>query len=129
MPPFAPCFPTTLRHDEVPVALLDLVQQRLASLLGPRFTVILGGSGKGEGISHYHLAIQHNQSGVCLEDTGDVSDGFTEHLLRLGAQTKNMLESVTFGRMGSSDPDRPLVWISELELPIEPHRADQARDV
>ncbi|WP_336332573.1 hypothetical protein [Pseudomonas putida] len=119
MPPFTPCFPTTLRPDEVPMALLDLVQQRLASLLGPHFTVTLGGSGNGDGVSHYHLAIQHQQSEVCLEDTGDVGSGFIEHLLRLATQARNMLDSDTFSRMGSDDPGRPLVWLSELVSPGE----------
>jgi len=119
MPPFTPCFPGTLRDDDVPVALLDLVQQRLAGLLGPRFTVTLNGSGTGEAARHYRLAIQDLQSGLWLEDTGVVGDGFVEHLLRLGAQTRTMLESATFGLMGTNNPNRPLVWISEPVLPIE----------
>jgi len=114
MPPFTACFPTSLRHDEVPIALLDLVQQRLASLLGPRFTVVLGGSGDGTGVSHYHLAIHHSQSGVSLEDYGDVGAGFIERLLRMSAQVRDMLDSATFDRMASDDPGRPLVWLSEL---------------
>ena len=114
MPPFTPCFPTTLRHDEVPAALLELVQQRLANLLGPHFTVTLDGSGSGDGLSHYHLAIRHPQSEVCLEDSGDVGSGFIEHLLRLATQVRKMLDSGTFSRMGSNDPNRPLVWLSEL---------------
>lgn len=119
MPPFTPCFPTSLRENEIPVALLDLVQQRLATLLGPRFTVVLGGSGNGDGVSHYHLAIQHNQSGVSLEDYGDVGAGFVEHLLRMGTQVRDMLDSTTFSRMGSDDPGRPLVWLRELVSPGE----------
>lgn len=114
MPPFTPCFPTTLRDDEVPAALLDLVQRRLASLLGPQFSVILGGSGNGDGVSHYHLAIRHQQSEVSLEDTGDVGSGFIDHLLRLATQVRKMLDSDTFNRMGSNDPNRPLVWLGEL---------------
>jgi hypothetical protein len=114
MPPFTPCFPTALRHDEVPVVLLDLVQQRLAELLGPRFTVVLAASGDGAGVSHYHLAIQHQQSGISLEDTGNVSVGFIEQLLRMATQLRGMLDSPTFSKMGSNDPDRALVWISEL---------------
>ncbi|MCE0853275.1 MULTISPECIES: hypothetical protein [Pseudomonas] len=119
MPPFTPCFPTSLRPDEVPLALLDLVQQRLAGLLGPRFTVVLGGSGNGAGVSHYHLAIQHNQSGVSMEDTGAVGTGFIDRLLRMATQLKAMLDSATFSSMGSDDPHRPLVWISELASPKE----------
>lgn len=119
MPPFTPCLPTSLRPDEVPIALLDLVQQRLAGLLGPRFTVVLGGSGNGAGVSHYHLAIQHNQSGVSLEDTGAVGIGFIERLLRMATQLKAMLDSATFSSMASEDPRRPLVWISELASPKE----------
>ena len=114
MPPFTPCFPTTLRHDEVPLALLDLVQQRLASLLGPRFTVVLGGSGDGAGVSHYHLAIQHNQSGISLEDYGTVTAGFIERLLRMSTQVRDMLDSATFSLMASEHPGRPLVWLREL---------------
>ncbi|MEN5141613.1 hypothetical protein [Pseudomonas juntendi] len=116
---FTPRFPTTLRSDEVPLALLDLVQQRLVNLLGPHFTVTLGGSGNGEGVSHYHLAIEHNQSGVSMVDTGDVGSGFIEHLLRLAGQVRKMLDSATFTRMGSNDPNRPLVWLSELASPGE----------
>ncbi|MBB3274167.1 hypothetical protein FHW75_005388 [Pseudomonas sp. OG7] len=119
MPPFTPCLPNALRHDEVPLALLDLVQQRLANLLGPRFTVVLGGSGNGAGVSHYHLAIQHNQSGVSLEDYGDVGAGFIERLLRMGTQVRDMLDSATFNHMASDDPRRPLVWLRELASPGE----------
>lgn len=121
MPPFTPCFPTAPMHDEIPVALLDLLQQRLTSLLGSRFTVVLAGSGNGNsaGVSHYHLAIQHNQSGVSLEDNGDISAGFIDRLLRMVAQLKGMLDSPTFNQMGSDDPGRTLVWISELASPGE----------
>jgi hypothetical protein len=111
--------PNALRHDEVPLALLDLVQQRLANLLGPRFTVVLGGSGNGAGVSHYHLAIQHNQSGVSLEDYGDVGAGFIERLLRMGTQVRDMLDSATFNHMASDAPRRPLVWLRELASPGE----------
>ncbi|MFJ4456498.1 hypothetical protein ACIP1G_21755 [Pseudomonas sp. NPDC089392] len=121
MPPFTPCFPTALMHEEIPVALLDLIQQRLASLLGSRFTVLLAGSGNGNGtgVSHYHLAIQHNQSGVSLEENGNVSAGFIDRLLRMGAQLGGMFDSPTFSQMGGDDPGRTLVWISELVSPGE----------
>ena len=62
----------------------------------------------------YHLASQHNQSGVPLEDYGDVAAGFIERLLRMSAQVRDMLDSATFDRMASDDPGRPLVWLSEL---------------
>ncbi|MFJ2983205.1 MULTISPECIES: hypothetical protein [unclassified Pseudomonas] len=96
-------------QEEVPTALLALVQQRLAALLGPRYTVALCGSGDGQ----YHLAIQPDGSGLSLEDSGSLSPGFAERLLALGRQLKAMLESDTFKRMASNDPSRPLVWISD----------------
>ncbi|MFJ4349222.1 hypothetical protein [Pseudomonas sp. NPDC089401] len=111
MPPFAPTALATALHDDVHTSLLDLVQQRLAALLGPRYTVLLAASG--DAPSHYHLAIQHSQSGVSLEDSGSMAPGFAEHLLALGAQVKAMLESDTFARMGSDDPARPLVWLRD----------------
>ena len=121
MPPFTPCLPTALMHDEIPIALLDLIQQRLASLLGSRFTVVLAGSSNGNstGVSHYHLAIQHNQSGVSLEENGNVSAGFIDRLLRMGTQLGGMFDSPTFNQMGGDDPGRTLVWISELVSPGE----------
>lgn len=91
MPPFTPCFPTSLRPDEVPVALLDLVQERLAGQLSPRFTVVLGA----------------------------VGTGFIERLLRMATQLKAMHDSATFSSMGSDDQRRPLVWIGELASPRE----------
>ena len=111
MPPFAPTALATALHDEAPSSLPALVQRRLAALLGPRYTVILTASG--DAPSHYHLAIQHSQSGVSLEDSGSIDPDFAERLLALGAQAKAMLESDTFARMGSDDPTRPLVWLRE----------------
>ncbi|NIE73353.1 hypothetical protein F3J44_14880 [Pantoea sp. Tr-811] len=111
MPPFAPAALATALHDDVPPSLLALVQQRLAALLGPRYTVILAASG--EQPSHYHLAIQHSQSGVSMEDSGPIGPDVAEHLLALGGQVKAMLDSPTFARMGSDDPTRPLVWLRD----------------
>lgn len=114
MPPFTPTALATALVDEVPLSLLDLLQQRLASLLGPRYTVVLAGSGNGSGVSQYHLAIQHNHSGLSLEDNGGVGPGFVERLLALGVRTKSMLESPTFTRMLDGNPEQLLTWISEL---------------
>lgn len=111
MPPFAPTALATALHDDVHTSLLDLVQRRLAATLGPHYTVILAASA--DAPNHYHLAIQHSQSGVSLEDSGSIDPGFAERLLALGAQAKAMLESDTFARMGSDDPTRPLVWLRE----------------
>ncbi|BDM22622.1 hypothetical protein KMS_R23790 [Pseudomonas sp. LRP2-20] len=111
MPPFAPTALASALHDDVRTSLLDLVQRRLAALLGPRYTVILAASGNAPSL--YHLAIQHNQSGVSLEDSGNIDPGFAERLLALGTQAKAMLESEAFARMGSDDPKRPLVWLRE----------------
>jgi len=96
-------------QKEVPTPLLDSLQQRLAALLGPRYTVILADSSDGQ----YHLAIQHDGSGLSLEDSGRIERGFAERLLTLAARVKAMLDSETFKRMSSSDPSRPLVWISD----------------
>ncbi|MFJ4444995.1 hypothetical protein ACIPZ8_23265 [Pseudomonas sp. NPDC089422] len=111
MPPFAPSALASALHDDSPASLLDLVQLRLSTVLGPRYTVILAASG--DDASHYHLAIQHSQSGLSLEDNGSIGPGFAERLLALGGQVKAMLESQTFARMGSDDPARPLVWLSD----------------
>ncbi|WP_085677585.1 MULTISPECIES: hypothetical protein [unclassified Pseudomonas] len=117
MPPFAPTTLASALHDDSPVSLPDLVQQRLSSVLGPRYTVILAASGDNAG--HYHLAIQHRQSGLSLEDSGVIGPGFAERLLALGKQVKTMLESDTFARMSSDEPTRPLVWISDMPSPPE----------
>ncbi len=117
MPPFAPNVLATAVHDEVPFSLLDLVQQRLASLLGSGYTVVLAGSGDGLVANQYHLAIQHGRSGLSLEDNGPVGPGTVEHLLALGWRTKAMLESETFKRMGGDDPTRLVAWISDLDCP------------
>jgi hypothetical protein len=111
MPPFAPTALASALHEDSPASLLDLLQQRLSTVLGPRFTVILAASG--DDASHYYLAIQHSQSGLSLEDNGSIGPGFAERLLALGRQVKAMLESQTFARMGSDDPGRPLVWLSD----------------
>jgi glucose-6-phosphate-specific signal transduction histidine kinase len=118
MPPFAPTALASALHEDCHASLLDLVQQRLSTVLGHRYTVILTASG--DDASHYHLAIQHSQSGLSLEDNGSIGPGFAERLLALGGQVKAMLESQTFARMGSDDPTRPLVWLSDM--------ADSARD-
>ncbi|MGJ7549953.1 hypothetical protein [Pseudomonas alloputida] len=112
MPPFTPTALASALHEGSPTSLLDLVQQRLSAVLGPRYTVILAASG--DDASHYHLAIQHSQSGLSLEDNGSIGPGFAERLLALGGQVKAMLESDTFARMGSDEPDRPLVWLRDL---------------
>ncbi|WP_060512258.1 hypothetical protein [Pseudomonas sp. NBRC 111124] len=112
MPPFAPTALASALHDDCPASLLDLVKQRLSCVLGPRYTVILAASGDNAG--HYHLAIQHSQSGLSLEDNGAIGPGFAERLLALGEQVRAMLESDTFARMGSDEPTRPLVWLSGL---------------
>lgn len=113
MPPFTAHALVAALHDEVPLSLLDLVQQRLAQMIGPHFTVVLCGSGEGDGVSRYHLAIQHNRSGVSLEHSGMVEPGFIEQLLTLGQGTRTMIESPAFERMLSDDPARPLTWISD----------------
>jgi hypothetical protein len=112
MPPFAPTALATALHDDSHASLLGLVQQRLTCVLGPRYTVMLTASG--DRASHYHLAIQHSQSGLSLEDNGVIDPGFAERLLALGGQVKAMLESETFARMGSDEPGRPLVWLRDL---------------
>lgn len=117
MPPFAPNVLASAVHDEVPVSLLDLVQQRLARLLGAGYTVVLAGSGDVLGANQYHLAIQHGRSGLSLEDNGPVGPDMVEHLLALGWRTKAMLESDTFKRMGGDDPKRLVAWISDLDCP------------
>ncbi|MNH39025.1 hypothetical protein D3C79_1001400 [compost metagenome] len=40
-------------------------------------------------------------------------------LTRTSKRPWYMLDSATFSRMGSDDPGRPLVWISELASPGE----------
>ncbi|MBK4997856.1 hypothetical protein IAE37_000132 [Pseudomonas sp. S31] len=117
MPPFAPNVLATAVHDEVPFSLLDLVQQRLANLLGSGYTVVLAGSGDGLTANQYHLAIQHGRSGLSLEDNGPIGPGTVEYLLALGWRTKAMLESETFKRMGGDDPTRLVAWISDLDCP------------
>lgn len=112
MPPFSHTALATALHDENPTPLLALVQQRLASLLGARFTVVLAASG--DAASHYHLAIQHNRSGLSLEDSGELGPGFATHLLALGTRAKAMLESPTFERMANGNPDQLLVWLSDM---------------
>lgn len=112
MPPFVPTALASALHQESPASQLDLLQQCLSTLLGPRYTVILAASG--DDASHYHLAIQHGQSGLSPEDNGSIGPGFAERLLALGGQVKAMLESQTFARMGSDDPTRPLVWLSDV---------------
>ncbi|AGZ35171.1 hypothetical protein C4Q28_14850 [Pseudomonas sp. SWI6] len=113
MTPFNVCALATALHSEAPIAVLDLVQRRLAEMVGPHYTVVLCGSGEGGGISHYHLAIQHGRSGVSLEHSGVVEPGFIEQLLTLGQRTRAMIESPAFERMLSDDPARPLTWISD----------------
>ncbi|MFJ4064275.1 hypothetical protein ACIPW4_03150 [Pseudomonas sp. NPDC089996] len=112
MPPFAPTALASALRDETHASLLDLVQQRLSRVLGPSYTVMLAASGDNAG--HYHLAIQHSQTGLSLEDSGAIGPGFAERLLALGGQVKAMLESDTFARMGSDEPGRPLVWLRDL---------------
>lgn len=126
MPPFTPTTLATALHDEVPLSLLDLVQQRLAALLGPRYTVVLAGSGAGPGVEHYHLAIQHNRSGLSLEDNGRVDPGFIERLLALGGRTKAMLDSPTFARMANGNPEHLLAWVSDLACEHELQHAAAA---
>ncbi|WDY60069.1 hypothetical protein [Pseudomonas sp. PSKL.D1] len=100
-----------LRVESAPS--IDVVQQRLAALLGPRFTVTLTLSGDGSVVSHYHLEIEHNGSGLTLEDSGSLNPGYAERLLALTGHLKAMLETQTFEKMLSDAPDRPLVWIRD----------------
>lgn len=109
-----PSIPSAAQHAPQPFSLLDPVQQRLAQLLGPRFTVVLAGSVDRQGREHYHLALQHNASGVSLEDSGRLEPACIERLLALGAQARAMLDSPEFARMLSGAPNRPLVWMREL---------------
>lgn len=116
MPPFAPTALATALHDDGHTSLLDLVQRHLAALLGSRYTITLAISG--DVPDQYHLAIQHSQSEVSLEDSGNIDSGLAERLVVMGAQVKAMLESDTFARMSSNDPTRPLVWLKGIEPPI-----------
>ncbi|MFJ4158136.1 hypothetical protein ACIPZF_25500 [Pseudomonas sp. NPDC089752] len=97
-----------MQQDQV-----DLVQQRLAAILAPHYSVILAASNDGQ----YHLEIQDAASDWSLEDTGSISSDFVERMQTLGKQLKAILESETFKRMASPDPSRPLVWISDRPTP------------
>lgn len=113
MPPFTPSSPAQSQLGASPAKLLDLVRQRLVTILGPQFIVTLNGDSNDGRVSRYHLAIDHAPSRIRLEDSGDIRSGFIEHLLRLGAHTRKMIDSATFSRMCSDDPQRPLVWLSD----------------
>ncbi|KAF1052766.1 MAG: hypothetical protein GAK43_01740 [Stenotrophomonas maltophilia] len=105
--------------DEVPLALLDQIQAQLSQILGPRFIVVLAGSGGRIGASHYHLAIQHTTTDLALETEGEVSPGFIEELYALAWQMRRMLESRELARMDASGPVRMLTWISDVNCPSE----------
>ncbi|MFJ4053641.1 hypothetical protein ACIPZC_09255 [Pseudomonas sp. NPDC089743] len=100
-------------QQQLPHALLEQVQRRLATVLGPSCIVTLASSQNDQGMSHYHLAIQHEGHGVSVEDSGIISADFADQLLAKVGQVSAMLDSETFKRMASADPSRPLVWISD----------------
>ncbi|MGC4009377.1 MAG: hypothetical protein QM805_10525 [Pseudomonas sp.] len=110
-------FPTLV--DQVPLRLLDDVQACLAQLLGPSYSIVLASSDDGEGVSHYHLAILHNRSGLSVETQGSVGPTFVEHLFALAWRMKAMVESRDLERMDTQGPIRLLTWISDLTCPPE----------
>ncbi|HEK1692896.1 TPA: hypothetical protein SMR48_004174 [Pseudomonas putida] len=106
-------------QEQLPTPLLEQVQQRLATLLGPSCSVTLASSENDHGMSHYHLAIQHEGYGISLEDSGIISADFADRLLAMVGQASALLNSETVRRMASTDPSRPLVWISDRPAPCQ----------
>lgn len=105
--------------DQVPLQLLDDVQDRLAELLGSPYSIVLASSDDGDGVSHYHLAILHNRSGLSLETQGSVGPTFVEDLFALAWRMKSMIESPDLQRMDVQGPARLLTWISDVTCPAQ----------
>ncbi|GLH33181.1 MULTISPECIES: hypothetical protein [unclassified Pseudomonas] len=106
-------------QEQLPTPLLEQVQQRLARLLGPSCIVTLASSENDQGVSHYHLAIQHEGHGISLEDSGIISADFADRLLAMVGQVSTLLDSETLKHMASAEPSRPLVWISDRSGPCQ----------
>lgn len=104
--------PPTPLPDEASLPLLELVQQRLRTILGKGYCVVLAGSGGLDAAEQYHLSIVHERSGNLLETSGSTAPGFIEHVLGLGRRMKAMLEAPVLNQPETGTV-RLLTWISD----------------
>jgi hypothetical protein len=100
--------------EELPIEVMDALQDKLREFLGENFTVVLAGSGGHKESTHYHLQIYYKNTDLCIETQGVVQADFIEQIFNVARQMKSMMaNTATLNRMTGSGDVRLLCWISD----------------
>lgn len=100
--------------EEIPLEVLDVLQDKLREFLGRAFTLVLAGSGGVLGARNYHLQIYHTRTDLSIETHGVVQDDFIEQIFKVARQMKAMMSNTaTLDQMGGSGNVRLLCWMSD----------------
>ncbi|HEX8596487.1 MAG TPA: hypothetical protein VF682_24880 [Pseudomonas sp.] len=100
--------------EELPIEVMDALQDKLREFLGENFTVVLAGSGGREESTHYHLQIHCKNTELCVETHDVVQADFIEKIFNVARQMKAMMgNTATLNRMSGNGDVRLLCWISD----------------
>jgi len=100
--------------EEMPIEVMDALQDKLRGFLGENFTVVLAGSGDRQESTRYHLQIYYKNTEMCVETQGAVQADFIEKIFNVARQMKAMMNNTaTLNRMSGSGDVRLLCWISD----------------
>lgn len=100
--------------EELPIEVMDALQDKLREFLGDDFTVVLAGSGGRQESMHYHLQIYYKNTDLCVETQGVVQASFIEQIFNVARQMKAMMgNTTTLNRMSGNGDVRLLCWISD----------------
>lgn len=105
---------TKVLIEEIPLEVLDVLQEKLREFLGRAFTLVLAGSGGLLGARNYHLQIYHTRTDLAIETHGVVQGDFIEQIFKVARQMKAMMSNTaTLDQMGGSGNVRLLCWMSD----------------
>jgi hypothetical protein len=115
--------------EEMPIDVLDVLQDKLREFLGKAFTLVLAGSGGTLGARNYHLQIYRTRTDLSIETHGAVQGDFIEQIFKVARQMKAMMgNTAALEQMGGNNNVRLLCWMSDASgTPHEERAVNEMR--